>query len=878
MAKGKESLTPAMRQYKAIKKQYPDALLLFRMGDFYEIFYQDAIIASKALDIALTSRNKSSDDPIPMCGVPYHALDNYLAMLIKQGYTVAICEQVEDPKKAKGLVKRELVRIITPGTICSPELMESKEYNYLASVFFGQQAIGYAFVDISVGNFWTTEFTGAKREEQLREELGRLSPKEILVPQGQKGRIGAIVGDGSLLKPLPDWQFGKENAIDKIKDHFGVSSLRGFGCEDLTVGLNVAGAVLEYLMETQRSKLRHIRKIKRYRFEDYMVLDEATRRNLELVRSLWSETRENTLLSTMDRTVTPMGARKLKDWLLHPLLKAQRIKERLDAVGLFFSSLILRDHLTSMLKGICDLERVASKISVGTANPRDLIQLLGSIKIIPRVRKLLGGVEVPLIKQLIESLDILADIKELIEKSIMEHPPISIREGGFIRNGYNPKVDELRRISREGRSIILSMEADEKRRTGIPNLKIKYNKVFGYFIEISKAQLHLVPQDYIRKQTLVNAERFITPQLKEFEEKVLTAQERLEELEYELFVQVREQVADRSHRILACADILATIDVMAALGALAAEQRYCKPIIDEGDRISIKDGRHPVMEKSPHIKGFIPNDCRVDSSKDQILIITGPNMAGKSTYIRQVALIVLMAQIGSFVPASEAHIGLVDRIFTRVGASDNIAGGESTFMVEMTEASNIINNATDKSLIILDEIGRGTSTFDGMSIAWATVEYLHKGKSKGPRTLFATHYHELTDLAVTHKRVKNYTMDIAEQGKDVVFLRKVVPGKANKSYGIHVARLAGMPPEIIQRAEEILQNLEKQEFDIDGKPTIGASQKQRKQLQNAVLRQQVTIYEEITSQIRQRLKSIDITRLTPLEAMKILDELKKLAE
>jgi len=849
-----KSLTPAMRQYLEIKRQYPDAILFFRMGDFYEMFFEDAKIASEILEISLTSRQKDSPDPIPMCGIPYHALSSYLPKLINRGYKVAICEQVEDPKLAKGIVRREVVQVITPGMILEPEFLEANKSNYLAAICEWSNKYGLAYLDISTGEFKATE---SNNLEEIFEEIGRLEPKELLIPENLTLKFD--------LKQTFIVSFEKDKldlkaSIQLLKNHFNIHSLKPLGLSEWPAAIMASAWLLQYAKEAQKTILPHISNLKTYNLSEFMVLDNITLNHLEVFRRLYGE-KEKTLFSVLDRTLTPMGGRLLREMMLHPLKDINAIKERLNWVEAFFRAGLLRQDIREKLKKISDLERVNSRIVLGRAHARDLIVLKNSLKPLPEIKTLLLSSTSSLLQEAGEKLDTLEDITNLIEKAIVDDPPLTLKEGGLIKSGYNVTLDELNRQTMEAKNWIAQLETKEKERTGIPNLKVGYNKVFGYYIEVSKAQLKRVPKDYIRKQTLVNAERFITPALKEYENFLLGAEEKRNALEYELFLEIREKVAKNSERLLKSAKIIAYLDVMAALAEVAVENNYVRPKIHEKDEILIKDGRHPVIEQTIKDKPFVPNDIYLNE-EERILIITGPNMAGKSTIIRQIALIVLMAQIGSFVPAKEAKIGIVDRIFTRVGASDALPEGRSTFMVEMEETARILHQVTPRSLVILDEIGRGTSTFDGMSIAWAVIEYLHDVEGKGVKTLFATHYHELTELAQMKSKIRNYNVAVREWQGEIIFLHKLLPGGANRSYGIEVAKLAGLPKEVIERALEILVMLEEKQKE--------------KAYQEKRIYQQLPLFESDSEKLIRQLRKIDINRLTPLEALHILHKLKRM--
>lgn len=868
-------LTPMMRQYLEIKADYPDSILFFRLGDFYEMFLDDAVKASRILDITLTSRGKGGDGAdVPLCGVPCHSAAPYIAKLIEAGEKVAICEQVEDPKAAKGIVKRQVVKVVTPGLVVEAESLSPKENNFLLSLFNGNGSRwGVAYLDISTGDFRVTEVDGS---DAAWAEVACANPREILIPESFRETM-RLDGRGNLtagrtLSPVADWVYDRDYTERLIRDHFGVASPAALGCDGFAEGLQAAAAVLHYLQETQKGRVDHIRELRAYRSQEFLVLDETTRRNLELTATLSEGKRRGSLLGLLDRTATAMGGRKLRQWINYPLVLVEKIKERQDAISELVSDPGLRGGIREALEGVYDLERLNGRISLASSGAKDLVALRASLQRIPPLLALLEPVEAPLLRQLRGEIDPLDEIAELIGRGIVDDPPFVLREGGIIADGYHAELDELRAVSREGKGFIARLEAKEKARTGIASLKIRYNKVFGYYIEVTKSNLGAIPEDYIRRQTLANAERFITPELKEYEEKVLGAEERIVELEYSLFQEIRQRVAAEGERLARTADRLATLDVLASLAEVAHERNYCRPVIDDGDTLSITEGRHPVVEALNVSERFVPNDLLLDNTENQLVIITGPNMAGKSTFMRQVALIVLMAQLGSFVPATEARIGVVDRIFTRVGASDNLARGQSTFMVEMMETAAILRNATPRSLVVLDEIGRGTSTFDGVSIAWAVAEYLHDTARCAAKTLFATHYHELTELAVTRGRIKNCNVAVKEWNDQVIFLRKIVEGGASHSYGIQVARLAGLPAEVIERAKEILHNLEKGEYVEGGVPRISRGRKAAAPKASP----QLSLFEQGDDLLRQRLAGLNIPALTPLEALNILDELKRM--
>jgi len=801
------SYTPMIQQYLQIKEEYRDYILFFRMGDFYEMFFDDAVTASKDLEIALTARDGGGGKRVPMCGVPHHAAESYIARLIEKGRCVAICEQMEDPRQAKGLVKREVTRVITPGTVVEGQCLEEKSNNYLAAAVVEEDGCGLAFTDVSTGLFRVTEFNDRGAFDQLMDELYRLQPAEVLVTSRAAAAIGpklAAAGN-TLVNVVDSHMFERERAAEAMYSQFNRSWM-DTGAGRLVHGLRAAGAVLAYLMQTQRRSLQQINKPQVYFTAQYMQMDDATRRNLELTRSLKDGSRWGTLAWVLDYTATAMGARMLKSWIEQPLVNPNKINERLDAVEELVQNLLVRKKLKEVLGEVYDLERLVSRVVYGNANARDLLALRKSFDVLPVLKKLLADASSGLLTGIREKLDDMSDVNQLLHGAIVDDPPVSVRDGAIIKDGYHPEVDRLRAASRDGKSWLAQMEAEEREKTGIKSLKIGYNKVFGYYLEVTKPNLSQVPGHYVRKQTLVNAERFITPQLKEYEDIITGAEERLTQLEYQLFCQLRDKVTSQVSRIQGTAEKLATLDVLVSLAEAAERAGYVRPQVQEGGKkIIIKDGRHPVVERVLGVGNYVPNDTLLDE-RNRLILLTGPNMAGKSTYMRQVALIVLMAQAGSFVPAASAQIDIVDRIFTRIGASDDLAGGRSTFMVEMSECCNIVNNATGSSLIIMDEVGRGTSTYDGISIARALVEHIHN--VIGARTLFSTHYHELTDLD-SLPGVSNYTMTIREKGEEVIFLRKVVPGKVDKSYGIQVARLAGLPDPILNRAKKVMADLER---------------------------------------------------------------------
>jgi DNA mismatch repair protein MutS len=859
--------TPMMRQYLEIKSRYPDAILFFRLGDFYEMFMDDAVTAARILDIALTSRNKGSEDEIPLCGIPYHSTQPYLAKLVEAGHKVAICEQVEDPREVKGLVRREVVRVVTPGTAIEEELLEADAHNFFVVVAACADVYGIASLDLSTGHF---RVTSVASPDELRREIGAISPREILVAESEAEHLRSELVRVPKQVPvdvLPDGVFDPDDAAQRLMRFFATEHLGVFGCADQPAACSAAGAALFYVEETQCGSVAHIRPLSTYHVSDTMVIDPDTRRNLEITACMRDGKRAGSLLGAVDRTATAMGSRTLRQWLTMPLVQPDEIRRRHQVVEEAIRYPMLRADMHAALKQVHDLERLNTRISMGSANARDLRAVLVSLQNIPPVLEHLSGFTVELACELAESIDPLDDVVDLLGAALADDPPISLREGGLIRDGYDPDLDELRTISREGKGWIARLEMQEREATGISTLKVRYNRVFGYFIDVPKTQLAKVPQHYERKQTLANSERYFTPELKEYEDKVLGAQERLTALEYEIFQRLRAYVTERGSRIQQSAEALASLDVLLGFADLAHERNYCCPEIDDGSILDIRQGRHPVVETMTLGESFVPNDVKLDTEQEQILLITGPNMAGKSTFMRQVALIVLLAQAGSFVPAQTAHIGVVDQIFTRVGASDNLAHGQSTFMVEMSETANILNHATPRSLIVLDEIGRGTSTFDGISIAWAVAEFLHNNSAVAARTLFATHYHELTALAASHARIVNFNVEVRQWKDRIVFLRRIVPGGASHSYGIQVARLAGLPEAVIARANEVLKTLEQNGSGSDSG---------RISSQNNDSSHPSHLFEEAEDQVRARLNSVDINRITPLEAINVLDELKRL--
>lgn len=874
------ALTPMMQQYMAIKEQYKDCILFYRLGDFYEMFYDDALTASRELEITLTGKNCGQEERAPMCGVPYHAVDVYLNKLVAKGYKVAICEQAEDPKQAKGIVKREVIRIVTPGTNLSQQALDEGRNNYLMCLVYDNNQFGLAITDISTGDFYTTEVATLK---ELYDEIHRFSPSEIICNDSFY-MSGASLDDFKdrlhvSVSTLDTWYMDEAVSVQKIKEHFKVASLDGLGLTDFPSGTLAVGALLLYLYETQKNTLDNLTKITPYRSGGYMIIDSATNRNLELIETLREKQKKGSLLWVLDKTKTAMGARLMRNWIEQPLIEKKKIIARQDAVEELYNDMITREEIREYLNAVYDLERLVTRISYRTANPRDLIAFKTSLGMIPPVKQLLSQAKSAELKEIDERMDCLEDIYDLIEKSIQDEPPIMIREGGMIKEGYNEDVDKFRLSRTEGKTWLAELEAREKEKTGIKNLRVRYNKVFGYYLEVTNSYKELVPEDWTRKQTLANAERYITPELKELEDMILGAEDKLAALEYDLYCEVRDSIGEQVVRIQETAKAIAHLDVLASLACVAQSNDYVRPSINTKGVIDIQGGRHPVVEKMNNNQMFIDNDTYLDNKNHRISIITGPNMAGKSTYMRQSALIVLMAQIGSFVPAKSANIGIVDRIFTRVGASDDLASGQSTFMVEMTEVANILRNATSRSLLILDEIGRGTSTFDGLSIAWAVVEHISNPKLLGAKTLFATHYHELTELEGKLDSVNNYCIAVREQGDDIIFLRKIIRGGADKSYGIQVARLAGVPDSVIDRAKEISSWLE--ETDVTDKAKnlqVRTSAKKKEVVREAVpAEKQMNLFDIYPADhpVLKELAGLDVSNMTPIQALNTLYELQK---
>jgi DNA mismatch repair protein MutS len=871
-----------MRQYLDAKRQYRDAIVFFRMGDFYEMFYEDALVAARALELTLTSRSKDAGgNGIPMCGVPFHAADGYVARLVKKGFRVAICEQVEDPRKAKGLVRREVVRVVSPGTLTDSSYLEAREPAFLMAIAApgGREPVfGAALVDLSTGEFSAAEYDGSAGFEALADEVAVLRPREIVVSSDQQPsiveKLVALTRVEPAVTSTDGWSFEPEAARRALLDQLKTHGLEGFGLEGRTVAIQAAGALVTYLRDTQKVDLAHVRAIAYRTSGDSLVIDPITLKHLEVVTGSDGGA-QGSLLHEIDRTITSMGGRTLRGWLLRPLCALERIRDRLDAVEEMAFRSTERGKFRDSLKNVHDLERLIGRIALGTAGPRELVSLRQSLDAVPRIRLLLDQCQAPLITSLLAELDDLADVRSLIERTLIDEPPAIVREGGFTRDGVDPALDELKAISRSGRQVIAEMEEAERGRTGISSLKVRFNRVFGYYIEISKANLHLVPDDYLRKQTIAGGERFTTPALKEYEEKVLGADERILARELEIFEALRSGVASEAARVQDTARALAALDVLAGLAETAAIANYTKPHLHDGDEYVVVDGRHPVVER--FTDSFVPNDIDLNGATRQLVVLTGPNMGGKSTYLRQTALIPLMAQVGSFVPARQAKLPIVDRIFARVGASDNIARGQSTFMVEMQETANILHTATSRSLVVLDEIGRGTSTFDGLSIAWAVAEYLATNSRARPKTLFATHYHELTDLADALPGVVNAHVSAREWKDQIIFLRKIVTGRSDRSYGIQVARLAGLPASVLSRAQEILAGLERDEASRGGRPTLSTAAGGPSTAQLGLFATAPGDGNKRGAEILARLEALDVDDTTPRQALELLAELKKLS-
>ncbi len=864
-------LTPMMQQYMETKEQYKDCILFYRLGDFYEMFFEDAITVSKELEITLTGKNCGLKERAPMCGVPYHAVEGYLNRLVQKGYKVAICEQVEDPKLAKGIVKREVIRIVTPGTNLNTQALDASKNNYIMCIVYIDGFFGLSVADVTTGDYFVTELDSSRK---LMDEIAKYAPSEIVCNESLyvsgidledlKERLGITI------YALDSWYFDDVSCEKVLKEHFKVASLEALGIGDYNSGAIGAGALLQYLYDTQKNSLSHLTGITGYTTGKYMLLDSSSRRNLELCETLREKQKRGSLLWVLDKTKTAMGARTLRSYIEQPLIDKEEIVKRLDAVAELKEHAITREELREYLSPVYDLERLISRITYQSANPRDLIAFKSSLQMLPHIKCILSDLESPLLKELHEELDSLEELCALIEAAIEDEPPLAMKEGGIIKAGYNEDVDKLRNAKTEGKTWLAEVEEEEREKTGIKNLRIKFNKVFGYYLEVTNSYKDLVPDYYMRKQTLTNAERYITPKLKELEDMILGAEDKLYALEYELYSEVRERIAGEVVRIQKTAKAIAQIDVFTSMAYVAERNNFVRPSINEKGVIDIKNGRHPVVEKMIPNEMFIANDTYLDDKKNRISIITGPNMAGKSTYMRQAALIVLMAQIGSFVPAESADIGIVDRIFTRVGASDDLASGQSTFMVEMTEVANILRNATSKSLLILDEIGRGTSTFDGLSIAWAVVEHISNKRLLGAKTLFATHYHELTELEGKLDSVNNYCIAVKEKGDDIVFLRKIVKGGADKSYGIQVAKLAGVPDSVIGRAKEIVDELV--EADVAGRireiSVQSGEQTKKSKKYDEVDLAQMSLFDTVKDDdVLEELKQIDVSHLTPMDAL-----------
>ena len=866
-------LTPMMKQYMETKSQYRDCILFYRLGDFYEMFFDDALTASRELEITLTGKNCGQEERAPMCGVPYHAVEGYLNRLVSKGYKVAICEQVEDPKTAKGIVKREVVRIVTPGTNLDTQALDESRNNYIMCIVYIADRYGVSVADITTGDYFVTEFTDSGK---LMDEICRFAPSEIICNEafymsgmdldGMKDRLGITIYS------LDAWYFDDAVCRQKLLDHFKVSSFAGLGLADYDCGVISAGALLQYLLETQKNELSNLTHITPYAAGKYMMLDSSTRRNLELCETLREKQKRGSLLWVLDKTKTAMGARTLRKYVEQPLIEKAEIERRLDAVQELKEQAISREELREYMGPVYDLERLITRISYGTANPRDLTAFRTSLEMLPPIRLILQDMRCSLLGEICEDLDPLEDLCSLITDAIREDPPIAMKEGNIIRDGYNEEVDKLRRAKSDGKDWLAKLENEEREKTGIKNLRIKYNKVFGYYLEVTNSYKDMVPDYYTRKQTLANAERYITPELKELEDMILGAEDKLYALEYEIYTEVRETVAAQVERIQKTARAVAALDVFASLALTAERNNYTRPKINEKGVIDIKEGRHPVVEQMIPNDMFISNDTYLDDKKHRISIITGPNMAGKSTYMRQTALIALMAQVGSFVPAQSANIALSDRIFTRVGASDDLASGQSTFMVEMTEVANILRNATSKSLLILDEIGRGTSTFDGLSIAWAVVEYISDSRLLGAKTLFATHYHELTELEGKIDNVNNYCIAVKEKGDDIVFLRKIVKGGADKSHGIQVAKLAGVPDLVISRAKEIVEELSDEDIttrvsEIAERDRVSRKKPKAKKYDEVDIAQ-MSLFDTVKDDdVLEELKNLDVGNMTPIDAL-----------
>ncbi len=873
-------MTPMLQQYLKIKEAHPGTVLFYRMGDFYEMFFEDAELCSRVLGITLTSRSKEKTGRIPMCGVPYHAISGYLSKMVKAGYRVAICEQTEDPKQAKGIVKREVVRIVTPGVTTDDQILDEKNNTFVCALTIERKGTtlvtaGLSFIDVSTGNFLISELPLADNNlDPIIDEITRMQPAELLLAADEMEQLTELtttlttILGGLCLTERQDIWFEFDTAHTTLLEHFKVNSLAGFGCQQLTSGISAAGCLLSYIQETQKTDLSFIRRLQSLARSGFLIIDESSRRNLELTETIIGGKRRGSLLSVLDLTATPMGARLMRQRLLFPLQNRDKILQRLAGVEMLLADSGLRWELQLQLKNIYDLERLCSRLVLGHGNARDMASMKVSLGCLPELKKLLINMSPGLLQDIGMKLDPIHELYDLIHSAIREDAPVTLRDGRLICEGYNDELDGLLDLLRNGKQKILALEAKERQRTGISKLKVGFNKVFGYFFEVSRAQSGSIPDDFIRKQTLVNAERFITPELKELENSIATASERRLTLEYELFIETRRKIADQSERLLAAAHAIARVDFLVSLALAADKYHYARPKMVENRTITIVEGRHPVIEQSMEAGRFVPNDVSLDQEKNELLIITGPNMAGKSTVLRQTALIVLMAHLGSFVPADSAEICLVDRIFTRVGAMDDLRRGQSTFMVEMNETANILNNATENSLVILDEIGRGTSTYDGLAIAWAVAEELADKNEKGVKTLFATHYHELTDLAATHQRIQNYSIAVREWNDTIIFLHKLVQGATNRSYGIQVAGLAGVPGHVVKRAHEILANIEKGEFTYSGEPAIGVSEQRKKQQPC-----QLSLFPPKEDPLRDLLRTVDPDDLSPREAQQLIYDL-----
>jgi DNA mismatch repair protein MutS len=870
------ALTPAMQQYQRMKTEHPDALLFFRMGDFYELFFEDAVVASRTLEIALTSRAKDRDGAaIPMCGVPHHAVTGYVARLVKQGFRVALCEQMEDPRSAKGVVRREVVRVVTPGTQLEASALEAGETSYVLAVAPGDSALGAAWLDATTGDFFVSEWTGPGRWDRLRDEVGATQPREVLVPQNAelpRWLADRVEAEGTIPRtPLDEAAFEPRSGRRGLLAHFGVASLESFGCEDLPRAAGAAGAVLRYVRETQKRDLAHVTSLRTRHHGDGLIIDGLTRRNLELVENLADGGRRGTLLDVLDETATAMGSRLLREWILRPLVHVEPIQDRLDAVEELAFRTVERGRLREAFQGVQDLDRIVGRVTLGTASPRDLCALARSLRALPAAGEAVEGCAAPLVRAQLKDLAPPLEVAADVEATLVDEPPPTARDGGLVRDGVDTELDELRQMSHGGRTTIAAIEERERSRTGIASLKVRFNRVFGYYIEVSRSNLGLVPADYVRKQTIAGGERFITPELKEYEEKVLRADERILERESQIFDALRGRVAAAARDVQRTSRAAAALDVLATLAEVSARYNYVKPRIAAADELLYVEGRHPVMERILP-EPFVTNDLKMGDGAPRLLVLTGPNMGGKSTFLRQTALIVVMAQMGCFVPAREAKVGIIDRIFTRVGATDHILRGQSTFMVEMQETAHILRHATARSLILLDEIGRGTATFDGLSIAWAVAEEIARDPATGGKTIFATHYHELTDLAADLPGVGNLHVSAREWHDTVVFLRKIEPGGSDRSFGIQVARLAGLPAPVVARAQEILRNLERTEFDREGRPRLARSDQPATPAEGG---RQLALFAGAEESVLEDLRRLDLEHLTPLQALALLDELRK---